>query len=82
MFPLCASMHGDIIGEQTAGFNRQTQAAQFDDTNQVTLLCAAHVKSMATDQYAHLVLITSLSRVDDTALLRKNIVTELQVGAA
>ncbi len=40
---------------------------------------AAHVKSMATDQYAHLVLVTALSRVDDTALLRKNIITELQV---
>lgn len=37
-----------------------------------------HVKTMATDQYAHLVLITALSRVDDTALLRKHIVTELQ----
>lgn len=38
----------------------------------------SHVKSMATDQYAHLVLITALSRVDDTALLRKHVITELQ----
>lgn len=34
---------------------------------------------MASDQWAHLVLISALSRVDDTALLRKHIISELQV---
>eukprot|EP00951_Prasinocladus_malaysianus_P022481 scaffold188423_cov18-Prasinocladus_malaysianus.AAC.1 len=34
---------------------------------------------MAEDEYGHLVLITALSVVDDTALLRKMIVAPLQV---
>lgn len=38
-----------------------------------------HVARMALDDWGHLPLITALSVVDDTALLRKFIVTELQV---
>lgn len=34
---------------------------------------------MARDEWGHLVLITALSVVDDTTLLRKSIVAELQV---
>ncbi len=40
---------------------------------------AGHAQTMASDQWAHLVLMTALSRVDDTALLRKHVVSELQV---
>ena len=39
-----------------------------------------HVRSMATDEWGHLALLTALSRVDDTTLLRKALVAELQVG--
>lgn len=42
-------------------------------------LAAGHVKSMARDEWAHLVLMTALDRVDDTALLRKYIIAELLV---
>ena len=35
---------------------------------------------MAKDGWAHLVLMAALERVDDTALLRKHIVTELMVS--
>lgn len=34
---------------------------------------------MARDEWGHLTLITALSVVDDTTLLRKSIVAELQV---
>ena len=34
---------------------------------------------MARDEWAHLVLMTALDRVDDTALLRKYIIAELLV---
>ena len=40
---------------------------------------AGHVRTMAKDSWAHLVLMAALERVDDTALLRKHIVTELMV---
>ena len=40
---------------------------------------AGHVKTMAMDSWAHLVLMAALERVDDTALLRKHIVAELMV---
>ena len=36
---------------------------------------------MARDEWGHLVLLTALSVVDDTALLRKFIVADVQVGA-
>ena len=39
-----------------------------------------HVLDMARDEWGHLVLLTCLSVVDDTSLLRKFIVPELQVG--
>lgn len=35
---------------------------------------------MARDEWGHLALVTALSVVDDTTLLRKAIVSELQVG--
>ena len=38
-----------------------------------------HVPALARDEWGHLVLITALSVVDDTTLLRKGIVAELQV---
>ena len=41
---------------------------------------SGHVTTMAHDQWAHLVLLTALSRVDDTALLRKSIVSDIQVS--
>jgi hypothetical protein len=37
---------------------------------------------MARDEWGHLALITALSVVDDTTLLRKLVVSELQVGGA
>ena len=40
---------------------------------------AGHVKVMAEDEWAHIVLIAALSFTDDTALLRKAIVPELLV---
>ena len=40
-----------------------------------------HVGAMARDEWGHLALITALSVVDDTTLLRKMVVSELQVGA-
>ncbi len=40
---------------------------------------AGHVKVMAEDEWAHIVLIAALSFTDDTALLRKTIVPELLV---
>lgn len=43
-------------------------------------LLQGHVGTMAQDEWGHLVLITALSVVDDTALLKKFIVTDLQVG--
>lgn len=46
----------------------------------VVVACAGHVKTMATDQWAHLVLITALTRVDDTALLRKHVISDLQAS--
>ena len=39
-----------------------------------------HVLDMARDEWGHLVLLTCLGVVDDTSLLRKFIVPELQVG--
>ena len=39
-----------------------------------------HVGAMARDEWGHLTLITALSVVDDTTLLRKSVVAELQVG--
>ncbi len=41
-----------------------------------------HVGAMARDEWGHLTLITALSVVDDTTLLRKSIVAELQVRSA
>lgn len=40
---------------------------------------AGHVKVMAEDEWAHIVLVAALSFTDDTALLRKAIVPELLV---
>ena len=40
---------------------------------------AGHVKVMAEDEWAHIVLIAALSFTDDTTLLRKTIVPELLV---
>jgi hypothetical protein len=37
---------------------------------------------MARDEWGHLALITALSVVDDTALLRKTVVAELQASRA
>ena len=42
---------------------------------------AGHVKVMAEDEWAHIVLIAALSFTDDTALLRKSLVPELLVRA-
>jgi pumilio homology domain family member 6 len=52
----------------------------FGVRSRVVVACAGHVKTMATDQCAHLVLITALSRVDDTALLRKHVISDLQAS--
>ena len=41
-----------------------------------------HVKVMAEDEWAHIVLLAALSFTDDTALLKKSIVPELLVCAA
>jgi hypothetical protein len=41
--------------------------------------CAGHVKVMAEDEWAHIVLVAALSFTDDTALLKKAIVPELLV---
>lgn len=38
--------------------------------------------AMARDEWGHLALITALSVVDDTTLLRKSVVVELQVGSS
>ena len=38
-----------------------------------------HVKVMAEDEWAHIVLLAALSFTDDTALLKKSIVPELLV---
>jgi pumilio homology domain family member 6 len=46
----------------------------------VVVASSGHVKTMASDQWAHLVLITALTRVDDTALLRKHVVSDLQAS--
>ena len=46
----------------------------------VAVHAPGHVKTMARDEWAHLVLMTALDRVDDTALLRKYIIAELMVG--
>ncbi len=43
---------------------------------------AGHVKVMAGDEWAHIVLIAALSFTDDTTLLRKTIVPELLVREA
>ena len=40
---------------------------------------AGHVKVMAEDEWAHIVLVAALSFTDDTALLKKAIVPELLV---
>ena len=40
---------------------------------------AGHVKVMAEDEWAHIVLIAALSFTDDTALLKKALVPELLV---
>ena len=40
---------------------------------------AGHVKVMAEDEWAHIVLIAALSFTDDTTLLRKTLVPELLV---
>ena len=50
--------------------------------SRVMVAHAGHVKTMATDQWAHLVLITALSRVDDTALLRKHVISDLQASSS
>ena len=39
-----------------------------------------HVGAMARDEWGHLALITALGVVDDTTLLHKAVVAELQVG--
>ena len=41
--------------------------------------CAGHVKVMAEDEWAHIVLVAALSFTDDTALLKKAVVPELLV---
>ena len=38
-----------------------------------------HVKVMASDEWAHVVLMAALEHTDDTALLRKTLVPELLV---
>ena len=43
---------------------------------------AGHVKVMAEDEWAHIVLVAALSFTDDTTLLRKTIVPELLVREA
>jgi len=43
------------------------------------LSAAGHVKTMAEDEWAHIVLIAALTFTDDTALLKKSIVPELLV---
>lgn len=45
-----------------------------------SLLPQGHVGAMARDEWGHLALITALSVVDDTTLLRKAVVADLQVG--
>lgn len=40
---------------------------------------SGHVSTMATDEHAHLTLVTALRVVDDTALLCKSIVQEIVV---
>ena len=40
---------------------------------------AGHVKVMAEDEWAHIVLVAALSFTDDTALLKKALVPELLV---
>lgn len=52
------------------------------DRKQAVKAMQGHVKTMASDQWAHLVLLSALSRVDDTALLRKHIISELQAELA
>jgi hypothetical protein len=42
-------------------------------------MCAGHVKVMATDEWAHVVLMAALEHTDDTALLRKTLLPELLV---
>ena len=42
---------------------------------------SGHVMRMAVDEWAHVVLLCALSIVDDTALLRKQILTEIMVGS-
>ncbi len=39
-----------------------------------------HVRTAAQDEWGHAVIMTALSVVDDTALLKKIIIAELQVG--
>ena len=44
--------------------------------------CPGHVKVMAMDEWAHIVLIAALAFTDDTALLSKSIVPEIVVSTS
>lgn len=50
------------------------------DRKKLVKAMKGHVMKMATNEWAHTVLCTALSVVDDTALVAKNIVAELKVG--
>ncbi len=45
------------------------------------VICPGHVKVMAMDEWAHVVLIAALAFTDDTALLSKSIVPEIVVSS-
>jgi pumilio family protein 6 len=55
------------------------RAAGAKDRKKVVKAMKENVERLASDEYAHVVLICALGVVDDTALLRKMIVAPLQV---
>lgn len=52
------------------------------DRKKAVKAMAGQVMKMALDEWAHVVLVCVLDTVDDTALLKKHILPELQVGSA
>ena len=60
----------------------QQRAAMLSFTLLRLLAGTGHVKVMAEDEWAHIVLLAALSFTDDTALLKKSVVPELLVGCS
>lgn len=50
------------------------------DRKKVVKAMAEHVDKLVNEEWGHLVLLCALSTVDDTTLLRKSLVPELQVS--